>query len=54
MYMQLFMHEVFDFTGIVGDFKNYLSPDQNRRLEEKFKQRTEGTDILQLWSDIMK
>ncbi|XP_054709993.1 sulfotransferase 1C2-like [Uloborus diversus] len=39
--------------GIVGDWKNHFSADQNRRLEEKFKERTRGTDIPELWKDDM-
>ncbi|XP_042911191.1 sulfotransferase ssu-1 [Parasteatoda tepidariorum] len=39
--------------GIVGDWRNYLTKDQNRRLEEKFAERTEGTDFQNLWKDYM-
>lgn len=39
--------------GIVGDYKNHLSAEQNQRLEAKFRERTEGTDIPELWKDIM-
>lgn len=44
---------IFLFAGIVGDYKNYLSPEQNRRLEEKFREKTKGTDLPELWKDIM-
>ncbi|KAG8175102.1 hypothetical protein JTE90_014683 [Oedothorax gibbosus] len=40
--------------GVVGDWKNHLSPDQNRRMEERFRERTKGTDIPELWKDIMQ
>ncbi|KFM75293.1 Sulfotransferase 1C2A, partial [Stegodyphus mimosarum] len=39
--------------GIVGDWRNYFSPEQNARLEEKFRERTAGTDIPDLWKDVM-
>ncbi|XP_071033358.1 sulfotransferase ssu-1 [Parasteatoda tepidariorum] len=39
--------------GIVGDWKNYLSPMQNARLERKYRERTMGTDIPSLWKDDM-
>ncbi|XP_013793546.1 sulfotransferase 1C2-like [Limulus polyphemus] len=38
--------------GIVGDWKNYLSPEQSERLAKKFKEKTKGTDIPKLWPDM--
>lgn len=35
--------------GTVGDWRNYFSPEQSRRLEERFFREMEGTDIPQLW-----
>ncbi|XP_072144889.1 sulfotransferase ssu-1-like [Dermacentor andersoni] len=35
--------------GTVGDWRNYFSPEQSRRLEERFLREMEGTDIPQLW-----
>lgn len=49
----LYSMKIFLFAGIVGDYKNYLSPEQNRRLEEKFREKTKGTDLPELWKDIM-
>ncbi|GIY84188.1 sulfotransferase 1C2A [Caerostris darwini] len=37
--------------GVVGDWKNYFSEDQRRRLDEKFAERTKGTDIANLFKD---
>ncbi|KFM75288.1 hypothetical protein X975_15691, partial [Stegodyphus mimosarum] len=39
--------------GIVGDWRSYFSPEQNARLEKKFRERTAGTDIPDLWKDVM-
>ncbi|XP_055937786.1 sulfotransferase 1E1-like [Argiope bruennichi] len=39
--------------GVVGDWRNYLSPEQNQRLNERFQERTKGTDIPELWKDYM-
>lgn len=36
--------------GIIGDWRNYFSEDQTRRLDEKFAERTKGTEIPHLWS----
>ncbi|KAH7936866.1 hypothetical protein HPB49_005888 [Dermacentor silvarum] len=35
--------------GTVGDWRNYFSPEQSRRLEERFFREMDGTDIPQLW-----
>ncbi|GBO40880.1 hypothetical protein AVEN_60342-1 [Araneus ventricosus] len=39
--------------GITGDWKNYFNEDQSKRLEEKFAERTKGTDIPNLWKNYM-
>ncbi|GIX66477.1 sulfotransferase 1C2 [Caerostris extrusa] len=39
--------------GVVGDWRNYLSPMQNARLERKFRQRFAGTELLNIWKDDM-
>ncbi len=36
--------------GQVGDWKNYFSAEQEKRLREKFQQRTQGIDLRQLWT----
>nr|XP_054922425.1 sulfotransferase 1E1-like isoform X2 [Dermacentor andersoni] len=38
--------------GIVGDWKNHFSQEQLKRLNEKFKRETEGSDIANLWPDM--
>ncbi|XP_040064755.1 sulfotransferase ssu-1 [Ixodes scapularis] len=35
--------------GQVGDWRNYLTPEQNERLERKFHQRLAGTGAEHLW-----
>lgn len=35
--------------GQVGDWRNYLTPQQNERLERKFHQRLAGTGAEHLW-----
>ncbi|KAF8768064.1 Sulfotransferase 1C2 like protein [Argiope bruennichi] len=39
--------------GIVGDWKTHLSPEQNARLEKKFREKFAGTGLLELWKDDM-
>lgn len=39
--------------GKVGDWKNYFSADREKRLRDKFRQRTGGTDLGELWSRIV-
>ncbi|GBM84446.1 Sulfotransferase family cytosolic 1B member 1 [Araneus ventricosus] len=39
--------------GIIGDWRNHLSPSQNARLEKKFRERFAGTGLLDLWKDDM-
>ncbi|XP_013787839.1 sulfotransferase family cytosolic 1B member 1-like [Limulus polyphemus] len=40
--------------GIVGDWKNYMTEDQSKRLDEKFLKVTQGTDLPQLWKEYMQ
>lgn len=39
--------------GIVGDWVNCFSTEQTRRLLEKFRERTRGSDVERLWPDIL-
>ncbi|CAL1276709.1 unnamed protein product [Larinioides sclopetarius] len=39
--------------GIVGDWRNYFSEDQSKRLDEKFEERTKGTELGNLWRKYM-
>jgi hypothetical protein len=39
--------------GVVGDWENYFSPEQTRRLLAKFEQRARGTGAEHLWSAIL-
>lgn len=38
--------------GVVGDWKNYFSREQSKKLEERFLQEMKGTDIADLWKDV--
>lgn len=38
--------------GIVGDWKNYFSEEQSRRLEERFFKEMQGTTVPELWSNV--
>ncbi len=38
--------------GEVGDWKNYFSPEQTKRLRDQFKMRTLGTELEKLWLEI--
>ncbi|NEQ41477.1 MAG: sulfotransferase domain-containing protein [Okeania sp. SIO3I5] len=38
--------------GKVGDWKNYFSPEQTKRLMDKFKMRTLGTGLANLWLEV--
>lgn len=42
-----------DFTfvrkGLIGDWKNYLTQEQSKRIEDRFDLKTRDTDIAQLW-----
>lgn len=39
--------------GIVGDWKNHFSVEQNDRMNKKFIERTEGTEIYDLYKPYM-
>lgn len=36
--------------GVVGDWRNYFSEEQSRRLEERFFREMEGTTVPSLWN----
>jgi hypothetical protein len=38
--------------GVVGDWRNYFSAEQTRRLAQKLRARTAGTTIADLWPDL--
>lgn len=38
--------------GKIGDWKTLFSPVQIQQLTTKFRERTQGTDLANLWSDI--
>ncbi|XP_064454724.1 sulfotransferase ssu-1-like [Ornithodoros turicata] len=38
--------------GVVGDWKNYFTAEQSRRMDEKFEKRLSGTGAENLWSDL--
>ena len=40
--------------GRVGDWLNYFSPDQARRLADKFDERAHGTDLKTLWPEVLR
>ncbi|XP_067134030.1 sulfotransferase 1C2-like [Centruroides vittatus] len=37
--------------GIIGDWKNHFSPEQEKRMEDRIKEKTAGTDVMSLWKD---
>ena len=39
--------------GIVGDWRNYFSEEQSKRLDEKFAEKTKGTEIPNFWMKYM-
>jgi hypothetical protein len=39
--------------GQVGDWKNYFSEEQVERLKHRFSEKTQGTDITQLWPNLL-
>lgn len=40
--------------GVVGDWRSHFSPDQARRLAAKFDERTRGTSLASLWTEILE
>ncbi|XP_037579942.2 amine sulfotransferase [Dermacentor silvarum] len=41
--------DIFIRKGIVGDWKNHFSPEQNARLEQKVLERLANTDLMDIW-----
>jgi hypothetical protein len=39
--------------GVVGDWRNHFSSEQARRLADKFRERTAGTTLEQLWPGLL-
>jgi hypothetical protein len=39
--------------GIVGDWQNYFSRSQLARLLARAEERTEGTELLSLWPEVI-
>lgn len=37
--------------AVVGDWKNHFSQEQIRRLKERIRDRTKGSDVMDLWKD---
>ena len=35
--------------GVIGDYKNLLSDEQERKLSEKFRKACEGTEAMEIW-----
>lgn len=50
---QVEMHEGAGFVrkGIVGDWKNYFTPEQIERTKAWIARKTEGSDVMSLWKD---
>ncbi|XP_049266693.1 sulfotransferase 1C2A [Rhipicephalus sanguineus] len=48
------MHESEGFVrkGIVGDWRAHFTPDQITKTKAWIEEKTKGTDVMQLWSDI--
>ncbi|XP_035205744.1 sulfotransferase family cytosolic 1B member 1-like [Stegodyphus dumicola] len=36
--------------GIVGDWKNHLSPEQNRRMDQRIQEKFGGTEIIEMFN----
>lgn len=36
--------------GIVGDWKNHLSPEQNRRMDARIQEKFGGTEIIDMFN----
>uniref|UniRef100_A0A023GI63 Putative tpa exp: sulfotransferase n=1 Tax=Amblyomma triste TaxID=251400 RepID=A0A023GI63_AMBTT len=47
------MHEGAGFVrkGIVGDWKNYFTPEQIERTKAWIAKKTQGSDVMSLWKD---
>jgi hypothetical protein len=39
--------------GIVGDWRHHFTPEQARRLAAKFRRRTAGSELEDLWSELV-
>lgn len=39
--------------GIVGDWRNHFSEEQSERMNRKFFERSKGTEIQEMYKDIM-
>ncbi|KAJ3128897.1 hypothetical protein HK098_003224 [Nowakowskiella sp. JEL0407] len=37
--------------GVSGDWRNYLSAEQSKRMDDKFREKFEGTGIDKIWSE---
>lgn len=46
-----FGYGFFARKGVVGDYKNYLTPDMEKRIDEVFHKTFEGTEFHLLWKD---
>ncbi|CAN8017324.1 unnamed protein product [Ixodes persulcatus] len=44
--------EQFVRKGVVGDWRDYFSVEQSRRLEERFFKEMEGTSVPKLWDGV--
>ncbi|XP_067129155.1 sulfotransferase ssu-1-like [Centruroides vittatus] len=36
----------------IGDWKNHFSPEQEKRMEERIKEKTANSDVMSLWKNI--
>ncbi|XP_055937574.1 sulfotransferase 1C2A-like [Argiope bruennichi] len=39
--------------GIIGDWKNYFTEEQSKRLNQKFEERMKGTELENMWKKYM-
>lgn len=37
--------------GVVGDWRNHFSEDQVQRLKKRIQEKTQGSDVMDLWKD---